>query len=56
MVNQGKLLMAYSTLNVISHSFPYFFRFVAIGRQLNVEQLHFILDHIKSVGEELYKQ
>jgi hypothetical protein len=59
MVKRGQLLMGYSSLALncekSSFAFPYFFRFVAVGRQLSLEHLVFALKHLQEIGNDVVK-
>lgn len=58
MIRRGQLLMGYSSLAVTcgdrTLSFPFFFRFVAVGRQLAPDNLVFALEHLKQIGKDLF--
>jgi hypothetical protein len=55
MLNRGQLQIAYSTLNIQSWALPNFFRFVAVGRQIGPQHLVFVLEHLREIGNQIYK-
>ncbi len=55
MLNRGQLMLGYSTLSIQSWAMPNFFRFVAVGRQIGPEHLVFALEHLREIGNQIYK-